>query len=511
MGHLITPNSAVIRQSFALRDRKEAVVPVVDSRKWSGAIFSGTWRAGSGPVRDVTNPATGEVVGQVGTAAVDDVDGAAGLAATAQPAWAQTGYPVRADVFRRAAAALAAERDAVVGWLIREGGGTAGKGLFEVSLAIDELLTSAALVTQPIGELLPAEDAQRQSIARRVPFGVVGVISPWNFPLILALRSVAPALAVGNAVVLKPDPKTAVCGGALIASLFEEAGLPEGLLHVLPGGVDVGEALVVSAGTDMISFTGSTRAGHRVGELAGARLKRVALELGGNNAFIVLDDADVDVAVNNGGWGAFVHQGQICMAVGRHLVHESLATEYLDKITKLATAQVMGDPGEPSVTLGPLISIAQAERVESIVEASVAAGARPVLGGQRAGCFYPATVLDDVRPGMAAFDEEIFGPVIAVTTFSTDEDAARLANATGYGLVAAVQTRSVARGLRLANQLRTGMVHVNDQTVDDRAHIPMGGRGRSGNGSRFGGHWSIDEFTQWQWLTTREIPLSYPR
>lgn len=485
---------------------------IVEDDKWTANIFSGGWRPGGGGFATVTNPATGDALGQVALAGVADVDPAAERAAAAQPAWAETGYPARAAVLRRAVDLLEAERDTFVGWLIREGGGTAAKGNFEVSLAVDELLAAAALVTQPIGELLPTEDFRRLSQARRVPVGVVGVIAPWNFPLILALRSVAPALALGNAVLLKPDPKTAVVGGALIAGLFERAGLPADLLHVLPGGADVGEAVVTSPGTDMISFTGSTRAGHRVGELAGARLKRVALELGGNNAFIVLDDADVDAAVNNGAWGSFVHQGQICMAVGRHLVHENLADEYLEKITALAAAQRSGDPQDPAVTLGPLISTGQAERVESIVGSSIEAGARSVLGGgPRSGCFYPATVLAGVRPGMAAFDQEIFGPVIAVTTFNSDEEAVQLANATGYGLVAAVHTGSVARGLRLASRLRTGMVHINDQTVDDQAHIPMGGRGRSGNGSRFGGHWSIDEFTQWQWLTTRDVAEAYPR
>jgi benzaldehyde dehydrogenase (NAD) len=486
-------------------------VTIAETDKWTTSIFSGGWRPGTGGVAELTNPATGEVFGQVAMAGVEDVDRAAERAAEAQAGWAEAGYPFRANVFRRAAGLLEGERETVVGWLTREGGATAAKGNFEVSLAVDELLAAAALVTQPIGELLPAEDFRRQSLARRVPVGVVGVISPWNFPLILALRSVAPALALGNAVLLKPDPKTAVAGGALIAELFERAGLPPDLLHVLPGGADVGEAVVTSPGTDMISFTGSTRAGHRVGELAGARLKRVALELGGNNAFIVLDDADVEAAANNGAWGSFVHQGQICMAVGRHLVHRDLADAYLEKITALAAEQRLGDPQDPEVTLGPLISTGQAERVASIVDSSVEAGARVLLGGERSGCFYPATVLAGVRPGMAAFEQEIFGPVIAVTAFDSDEEAVQLANATGYGLVAAVHTGSVGRGLRLAARLRTGMVHVNDQTVDDQAHIPMGGRGRSGNGSRFGGHWSIDEFTQWQWLTSRDVAEVYPR
>lgn len=484
---------------------------IVEIDKWSANIFTDGWRPGSGGSTAVINPATGEILGHVALAGVSDVDAAADRASAAQPAWAETGYPTRAAVLRRAAALLDAEREAVVGWLTREGGATAPKGNFEVSLAVDELLAAAALVTQPIGELLPVEDVRRTSTARRVPVGIVGVITPWNFPLILALRSVAPALALGNAVLLKPDPKTAMVGGTLVASLFERAGLPPGLLHVLPGGVDVGEAVVTSPGTDMISFTGSTRAGHRVGALAGGQLKPVALELGGNNAFIVLDDADIDAAVNNGAWGTFLHQGQICMAVGRHLVHEDLADEYLAKITKVAAAQRIGDPTDPDVTLGPLISTGQAKRVESIVDSSIEAGACRVLGGQRSGCFYPATVLSGVRPGMAAFDEEIFGPVIGVTTFGTDEEAVHLANTTGFGLVAAVHTRSVTRGLRLASRLRTGMVHVNDQTVDDQAHIPMGGRGRSGNGSRFGGHWSIDEFTQWQWLTSRDVAEAYPR
>jgi benzaldehyde dehydrogenase (NAD) len=499
---------------MAARRPEEVTVAVVDDTKWGQSLSSAqgreAWRSAA-ESHEVRSPAGGRSLGTVGVASPGDVETAARSAALAQQSWADTGSSARAAVFLRAADLLAAEADAVAGWLVREGGAVAPKAAFEIGLAVDELRAAAALVSHPIGELLPGEDPGQQGMARRVPVGVVGVVTPWNFPLILAMRSVAPALALGNAVVLKPDLKTAVSGGAIVASLFEAAGLPPGVLHVLPGDADVGEALVVCDDVGMVSFTGSTRVGHRVGELAGARLKRVALELGGNNAFLVLDDADLGAAVNNGWWGSFVHQGQICMAVGRHLVHESLAEEYAKRIAELAGAHVVGDPETPGVTLGPLISVPQAERVERIVAESVAAGAMRLVGGERDGTYYPATVLTGVRPGMPAFDEEIFGPVVAVTTFATDDEAVELARETGYGLVAAVHTRSLDRGLRLAGRLGTGMVHVNDQTVDDRAYIPMGGLGRSGNGSRFGGHWSIDEFTRWQWVTYRSTPVAYPR
>ncbi|MFI2612172.1 aldehyde dehydrogenase family protein [Kitasatospora sp. NPDC018619] len=463
----------------------------------------------SGGAHQVREPATGHPIAVVALAAARDVDNAVAAAAKAQPAWAATPATARAAVLRRAAAALERHRAEVAGLLVREGGAVRGKAEFEVGAVLDELWSAAALPTRPHGHLLAAEPG-RESHGRRVPLGVVGVISPWNVPLVLAMRAVAPALALGNAVVVKPDVLTAVCGGGVIARLFEEAGLPEGLLHVLPGGADVGEALVRHPEVPMIAFTGSSAVGAEIGAVAGRMLKRVSLELGGNNALIVLDDADLDAAASAGAWGSFFHQGQICMAAGRHLVHEAVAERYLELLAERARRLRLGDPYREDVDLGPIIGERQLDRVERIVRTSVAAGALVLAGGARRGPYFEPTVLAGVTPDMPAFTEEVFGPVAPVTVFADDEQAVELANRTAYGLCAAVQTGSVRRGRAIADRLRAGMVHINDQTINDEAHVPHGGFGASGNGSRHGSEHSWDEYTQWQWLTVRETPARYP-
>jgi benzaldehyde dehydrogenase (NAD) len=273
---------------------------------------------------------------------------------------------------------------------------------------------AAALIAHPLGHVLPSLTPGRTSIARRVPIGVVGVITPWNSPYVLAMRSVGPALALGNAVVLKCDPNTPVTGGVVIARIFEEAGLPSGLLHVLPGGADVGQALTEDPNVRMISFTGSTATGRSVGAAAGRRLKRLVLELGGNSPLIVLDDADLEAASSAGAWGSFLHQGQICLAVSRHLVHESIADAYLEALCKRAQRLPVGNPDTEQVALGPIINERQVQRVQRIVDDSVAAGAQALTGGRADGLFYPPTVLGAVTTEMAAFREEIFGPVAPV-------------------------------------------------------------------------------------------------
>ncbi len=470
-----------------------------------GLIFSDGWRPGAGGVEPIVSPGDGGLVANAGIADESDVERAGASAVAAQSVWGRTGYRTRADVLMRAAEALREIREDVAHVLIRESGSLPGKARHEIDKAIDELVAAAGLVTMSQGDLLPVEDPDTIGMARRIPVGVVGVISPWNAPLMLAIRSVAPAIALGNAVLLKPDVKTAFSGGAAIAEIFRRAGLPDGVLHVLPGGPATGEAVVRSPHTNVISFTGSSAAGRRVGEVAGGLLKRVVLELGGNNAFIVMADADLDRAVAAGVAGSFRHQGQICMATGRHLVHESIADEYVERLRAAAGAFVLGDPLAPGTTLGPLITHAQTERVHGIVQQAVADGARVVHGGAHDGLFYQPTVLDRVDAGNAAFRSEIFGPVAPVTRFRTEEDALALANASDYGLTAAIHTRDVARALGFASRLRAGMVAVNGQTIYDAAHIPMGGIGASGNGGRHGGHWNLDEFTYWQWVTVPTI------
>jgi benzaldehyde dehydrogenase (NAD) len=370
------------------------------------------------------------------------------------------------------------------------------------------LYRSAAMCTEPQGVVLPSNPG-RISIARRLPRGVIGIISPFNFPLILSTRAVAPALATGNTVVLKPDPRTVMTGGFIIARIFEEAGLPKGVLHVLPGGVEAGEAICTDPDIAMVSFTGSSNIGRRIGELAGKHLKKVQLELGGKNAVIVLEDADLDAAASAIAFGAWFHQGQICMTTGRILVKDKIAASLTAKLVEKANHLPVGDPlGQ--VALGPIISKAQVQRIDGIVKDSVKAGAKLEAGGTFEGPYYKPTVLTGVKPGMRAFEEEIFGPVAVITSVASDDEAVALANKNEYGLSSGVFSADVGRAIAVGNRLNTGLLHINDQTVADEPHVPFGGTGASGNGTRIGGPANWEEFTQWQWMTIKEKPNPYP-
>jgi benzaldehyde dehydrogenase (NAD) len=476
---------------------------------WEKRYFDGAWKLAPATIL-VREPATGIELGVAGAGTAELAVELTQRAASAQPQWADTPPDDRAKIMRQAARVIEQNSEEIISWIIRETGGVTAKAGYEVAMATGELYYSAALLTQPIGQILPSADPERMSLARRVPVGVVSVITPWNVPLVLSMRSVAPALALGNAVVLKPDPQTPVCGGFLLARVFEEAGLPPGLLSVLPGGADVGEALVTAPAVRLVTFTGSSAVGRRVGELAGRNLKKVSLELGGNSPMLVLDDCDLDAASSAGAWGSFLHQGQVCMATSRHIVLRKVADAYLEKLAARAAALPVGDPFRNNVAIGPLINEKQLKRVHGIVTDSVAAGANLVTGGTYDGLFYKPTVLGGVSPDSRAFQEEIFGPVAPVTIAEDDDHAIELANQTGYGLAAAVQTGSVERGMKVARQLKAGMVHVNDQTIGDHPGIPMGGMGQSGNGARFGSTTNLDEFTEWQWVTVSGQPARYP-
>ena len=474
------------------------------------ASFIERWEPGTGePVED-REPATGRLIATVAGSTTDDVARAAAAARAAQPAWAETSYQERARILRKAADIYEANRAEFGTWTMRETGASHSKMHHESNFAYGEILSAATLPWQPYGSLVPTVVPGRLSMVRRIPVGVIGTITPWNSPSVLGMRVVAPALALGNAVVLKPDPQTPIIGGAMFEAVFREAGLPDGVLQVVVGGADVGEALVTDPNVAMVSFTGSTAAGRRVGELAGGRLKKVSLELGGNNAFIVLDDADLDAATAAGAFSAFQFQGQVCFAAGRHIVHESLASDYVDALRDKAEKLRMGDPYREDVQLGPIVNEKQVARVDDIVQRSIAAGAVVSEGATREGLFYRPTVLTSITPDMAAFTDEIFGPVAPVTTFRTDEEALALANNSEYGLVGTVYSRSISRGLSVAHRIKAGMVHVNDGPLNDEATIPFGGTGMSGNGSRYGGEANLDNFTEWQWVTVRDQPPTFP-
>jgi benzaldehyde dehydrogenase (NAD) len=485
-------------------------VAFLDTFTWHGLVFSAGWTKTDGGDAAVLAPATGEEIGRIGIGTPADIARATRLAAEAQPTWAALPYSARAAVLRRAGQ-LWEEHAAEVGdWLVREAGSIPPKAGVETDTAAQECYEAAALASEPWGEVIRSAQP-RLSLVRRLPVGVVGVIAPFNFPLILAIRSVAPALALGNAVVLKPDPRTAVSGGVTIARIFEEAGLPDGVLHVIPGGVDAGEALVADPRVPVISFTGSTAAGRQVGELAGRHLKRTHLELGGNSALIVLDDADLELAASAGAWGSFLHQGQICMATGRHLVSESVAGEYVARLAEKADHLPVGDHATSKVALGPIIDAGQRDKIHSLVTASVDAGARLAAGGTYENLFYRPTVLADVTPTMPVYAQEVFGPVAPVITFRELDEAVALARDTAYGLSLGILGRDVMRAYALAERIPSGIVHLNDQTVSDEAVAPFGGVGASGTGSRTGGaRANIDAYTDTQWLTMQGAISPYP-
>lgn len=476
--------------------------------RWQGTIFNGDWVRVPG-VLDVVEPASGLPLHQVGMAAPEDVVAAVKLARSAQGAWAATPPRERAAVFHRAAALMQDQGAIAAALIARETGAILPKGEHEVREAIVMLQRAAAMPLEANGRILPSTPG-KISIARQLPLGVIGVISPFNFPLVLSLRSVAPALAVGNAVMIKPDPRTPYAGGFVIAEVLAAAGLPKGLLHVLPGGADVGRALVEAPDVPMLAFTGSTAAGRKIGELAGRHLKKVSLELGGKNSLIVLDDADLGKAVSAIAFGAWFHQGQICMATGRVLVHRSIAAELTRRLAEKARNLLVGDPAVEQVALGPIIDGRQLQNIVDIVESSVAAGAVIEAGGTHEGLFYRPTVLSNVKPGMRAFDEEVFGPVASVIPFDSDDDAVELANRTEYGLSAGVISASVGRAMALGERLHTGLLHINDQTVADEVINPFGGTGASGNGTSVGGPADWEQYTHWQWVTVKEAVPLYP-
>jgi benzaldehyde dehydrogenase (NAD) len=495
--------------SIGVTDQTTDDALLADEAAWSGRIFSDGWVDAPETIES-SEPATGDTLATAGVGNSETVANAAASAARAQRDWAATPTGERAAVVRRAAELMERHRAELIRWLVREGGAIPPKADNEVSAAIGQFDMAASLISHPLGHLMPSAVTGRTSMARRVPIGVVGVICPWNFPLVLPARSVGPALALGNAVILKSDPNTPVSGGVLTARIFEEAGLPEGVLHVLGGGAEVGQAIVEDPNIRMISFTGSTATGRKVGETAGRRLKRMVLEMGGNSPLVVLQDADIEAASSAGAWGSFLHQGQICLSVSRHLVHESIADDYVKALAERASHLPVGNPDKEEVALGPIINEKQLRRIERIVDDSVSQGASLVAGGQHEGPFFEATVLGDVTTSMPAFTDEIFGPVAPVIRFKDDAEAVELANATDYGLAAALQSGSRPRAAAVAEQLRAGMVHVNDSTINEEPPAPFGGFGCSSNGGHFGGVANLELWTEWQWMTSRDKAEPFP-
>ncbi len=484
----------------------------VAERPWTGKIFvDGEFReAEGGQAAAVLDKGSGEELGSAGLASEADLERAIASARRAQRSWAAEPYDVRAGLLRRVAGLLEQRSGEIAELIVRETGSIPGKAEYEVGGSVNECHEAAGLTSRVGGEVVPSHNPDKLSIVQRLPVGVVAAITPWNFPLILGFRVVAPAIALGNTVVLKPAPETPLCGGLLIAELFAEAGAPPGVLQAAPGGDEVGRALVAHEGVDMVHFTGSSEVGREIGKVAGSQLKRVSLELGGNNAFVVLDDADVEAASMVGAWSAFHYQGQTCITAGRHIVMRPLYDEYVERMAARAAAIEVGDPATGEVGLGPMISEHQRDRAHGLLQRSLEQGAKVAEGGTYEGNFYRPTVVTEVRPEMPIWDEEIFGPIAPVLAVDTEEEALELVNDTPYGLVNAVYTGSLERGLAFAEGVSSGMVHVNDSTCLDEAHVPFGGMRQSGLGGRAGGDANIEEFTERRWIGLQRGPVEYP-
>lgn len=462
----------------------------------------------SGATFDDLNPYTGEVYARVQKGDEKDADRAMAAAYAARKPWSSTSSFEREGIISKAAHILEESRMEFAEVLTGEGGSTFGKCMFEISQTVDLLLTAGADAKRILGETFHT-DPVKLSMTLRRPKGTVVAISPWNFPLILSMYKVAYGLATGNTVVFKPSSETPVIG-LKIGELFERAGLLEGALSVVTGpGSVLGDALISDDRCSYVTITGETTTGRHVAQTAAAGLKEYTLELGGKNPLIILADADIDYAVNAAAFGAFMHQGQICMSVGRILAEKPIAEEFAAKLAEKAASLPAGDPTTPETVIGPLINEDQVAKVDTYVKDAVASGAKLLAGGTYEGRVYQATVLSDVTRQMRAWQEEIFGPVAPVLAVADEKEALEIANDTTYGLSAGVITPNLEKAIYLAEGLEAGMVHVNDASVDAEASVPFGGSKWSGQG-REGGRYSLDALTEMKWVTIQKTKRSYP-
>ena len=470
--------------------------------------------ARGGRTVDDINPFTGGILATVAASSPDDVTRAVDEANRAFPSWSATAPSERRRIFLKAADLMESKAESLSSILTSETGGTFGWGMFNAGFAVSILREVAAATTGPLGQVLATDTPRALSLSLRQPSGVVAAFAPWNAPFILGIRSIAIAIAMGNTVVMKPSEQAPLTSGLLLADIFKEAGLPDGVCNVVTNAPsdagEIAEVLISDPMVAKVSFTGSTKIGRIIGVLAAQNLKPAVLELGGKNSLIVLDDADLDYAVSAVAFATYMNSGQICMCADRIIVHKDVAGEFLKKLGEKTNSLPFGDPQDPHTVVGPLINSQAAERVAALVEEAVSSGSKLVAGGGKAhGAVYAPTVLAGVGRDQRIASEEIFGPVCTVDVVDNEEEAIALANNTRYGLTAGILTENVGRGFEVAKQLRTGIVHVNDQSVDDEAQAPFGGVGDSGYG-RFGGQAGVEAFTTTRWITMQMGHKQFP-
>ncbi|MDN3026297.1 aldehyde dehydrogenase family protein [Streptomyces sp. S.PB5] len=473
--------------------------------------IDGEWRPGTGSWDIIDfNPYDGEKLASITIATVDEIDEAYQAAARAQMEWAATNPYARRAVFEKALRLIEERQQEITEVITAEIGGTLVKAGFELHLAKEFLREAIHLSLRPEGRIIPSPIDGKENRVYRVPVGVVGVISPFNFPLLLSIKSVAPALALGNGVVLKPHQNTPVTGGTLVAKIFEDAGLPKGLLNVVVTDIaEVGDAFLEHPIPKVISFTGSDKVGRHVATVTASHFKRSVLELGGNSAIVVLDDADIDYAVDAAVFSRYVHQGQVCMAANRVLVDRSVADEFTEKFVAKVKSLKVGDPRDPQTVIGPVINSSQADALSATVAQAVADGATALVRGEATDNLVSPSVLTGLRADSPLLRQEVFGPVAFLIPVDGEEEAVRIVNDTPYGLSGAVHTADIERGVNFAKRIDTGMFHVNDGTVHDEPIVPFGGEKSSGVG-RLNGDTMLDSFTTLKWISVQHGRSGFP-
>jgi len=468
--------------------------------------IGGRWvPARSGRTFTNTNPATGETLGEYPASGPEDVNDAVEAARKAYPSWRLTPAPKRAEILYRAGEILRARKEDLARAMTREMGKILIETRGDVQEGIDMAYLAAGEGRRMYGVTTPSEMPNKWAMSARVPVGVAGVITPWNFPFAIPSWKLMPALVAGNTAVFKPAGDTPEMAWHF-TKIFEEAGLPPGVLNLVFGsGSQVGDPMVAHPGIQVISFTGSTDVGLAIAGKGGAGGKRISLEMGGKNAIIVMDDADLDLAAEAIAWSAFGTTGQRCTACSRVLVHERVHDALLERVASRAKELKLGDGLDPATQVGPLVNRGQLETVEKYVKIGLEGGGRVVAGGERAsegalarGHFYRPTVFAGVAPDARIAVEEIFGPVLAMVKVKGLEEAVAVNNASRYGLSSSIFTADVNSAFAAMRDLDTGIVYVNHGTTGAETHLPFGGTRGTGNGHREAGHTMLDPFTEWK-------------
>jgi acyl-CoA reductase-like NAD-dependent aldehyde dehydrogenase len=473
--------------------------------KWVNAEDRGTF--------EDYNPYTGEVYARVPRSKRIDVTCAIEAAQAAFQEWSTSSPGVRRKLFLKAADIFEKRQDELVRTLAEETGSTIGIAMFQMGFVPGLYREAAAQAYSVTGEVIPADYPGAFFMALRQPAGVVAAFGPFNVPYILSSRAFALPLAYGNTAVLKPSEEAPISGGLLLAEIFEEAGFPAGVLNVIThtreDAPEIAEELIAHPAVRRISFTGSTEVGRIIAEKAGHYLKRAVLELGGKDPLIILRDADLDYAADAAAWGAFLHQGEICMSTERIIVERPIAAAFIDKLNQRARALKVGDPRDPTTAIGPLINQAALNRVHGHVQGAIQGGAELVAGGKYEGLVYHPTIVTNVQYDMPIFTDQTFGPVAPVVVVEDAEEALRVANNSKYGLASGIITNDFNQALLMARRLDTGMVHIGDQTVNDEPQVPFGGVKGSGYG-RMGGKAALDEFTELRWISIQQTRRTFP-